>query len=48
MTGMLRGLILARLGCYGDQDVLEECRKRFKDHIAGSLIPADLRAAVYR
>lgn len=46
---MLRGLIFGRLGCYGDADVLEESRRRFKDHISGSqLIPADLRVAVYR
>lgn len=49
LTGMLRGLILGRLGCYGDAEVIEECKKRFQAHVEGSqLIPADLRGAVYR
>lgn len=48
LTGMLRGLVMKRLGGYGDENVVAECKRRFQAHIDGSeSIPADLRAAVY-
>jgi len=45
---LLRSLLLARLGRYGDPSVVEECQRRFKLHVEGTeLIPADIRSAVY-
>ncbi|KAL1129384.1 hypothetical protein AAG570_013911 [Ranatra chinensis] len=46
---LLRSLVLSRLGWYGDPDVIEEAKKRFTAHVTGqNIIPADLRAAVYK
>jgi len=48
LTGMLRGMVLRRLGLCGDPDVVEKCREMFQAHITGGdQIPADLRNAVY-
>lgn len=45
---LLRSLLLARLGRYGDECIVEECQRRFKAHIEGTeIIPADIRSAVY-
>jgi len=35
------------LGLNGDEDTINEARKRFDDHVDGKLINADLRSAVY-
>ena len=43
---MCRATILRTLGTNGDLETLEEAKKRFNAHLAGDLIPADLRAAV--
>ncbi|XP_014243033.1 puromycin-sensitive aminopeptidase [Cimex lectularius] len=46
---LLRSLVLSRLGWYGDEDTIKEAKRRFKAHVTGEhLIPADLRAAVYK
>ena len=46
---LLRSLVLAKLGSYGDEETIAEARKRFEDHvIKKKIIPADLRACVYR
>lgn len=48
LDAMLRGLVLARLGRYGDESAITEAKKRFEDHCSGAKsIPADLRNAVY-
>ncbi len=47
LDAMLRSLVLAKMGRYGDDAVLAEARRRFDAHCAGTTsIPADLRAAV--
>ena len=44
---MLRGLVLTKMGRYGDKDTVAEARKRFDDHVSGTkLLPADLRGPV--
>lgn len=49
MDTLLRSLVIARLGWYGDVETIEEAKKRFNAHISGEcVIPADLRAAVYK
>jgi len=46
---LLRGLVMSRLITHGDQEIIDECVKRFTAHEAGSgTIPADLRACAYR
>lgn len=48
LTGMLRALVIRRLGLSGDPDIVEECRRRFEAHVDGAQsIAADLRSAVY-
>ena len=48
LDALLRGLIIERLGKYGDQATVAEAQKRFKEHWKGeSTIPADLRSAAY-
>ncbi|KAL6057849.1 Aminopeptidase [Balamuthia mandrillaris] len=46
---LLRGLALAKYGCYGDEATIEEARKRFDVYLndPSSLSP-DLRSAVYK
>jgi len=45
---LLRSLLLARLGRYGDQSIVAECQRKFRAHIDGTeSIPADIRSAVY-
>jgi len=47
-ASLLRSLLIARLGRYGDANVIEECQRRFKQHVDGcELIHADIRSAVY-
>jgi hypothetical protein len=43
---MCRATILRTLGVNGDTETIEEAKKRFEAHLAGKLIPADLRSAV--
>ena len=46
---LLRGQILGCMGCNGHEPTIAEARRRFNDHVSGTtLIPADLRVAVYR
>ena len=43
LDALLRGLIIERLGKYGDQATVAEAQKRFEEHWKGeSTIPADL------
>lgn len=45
---MLRGLVIAKMGRNGDEDIVAEARKKFSSHSTGSsLLPADLRTPVY-
>ncbi|CAF1258735.1 unnamed protein product [Adineta steineri] len=44
---MLRPMILSIVGKSGDQDVINEAKKRFERHIAGDLIDPNIREAVY-
>ena len=46
---LLRSLIIGSLAYCADESVVAESKKRFQNHYEGkSLIPADLRGAVYR
>ncbi|PSN57011.1 Puromycin-sensitive aminopeptidase [Blattella germanica] len=46
---LLRSLVIGRLVWFKDEVVIAEAKKRFEDHISGkTLLPADLRSAVYR
>ena len=46
---LLRALVISRLVSFEDPQVLDEARKRFDAHVAGTaVIPADLRGPVYR
>jgi len=47
LTGMCRATVLRTLGISGDEQTIAEAKRRFNDHLAGTLIPADLRSAVY-
>lgn len=48
LDAMLRSLVLARMGLFGDEDVIAEAKRRFADHVTGTnLLPADLRTPVY-
>jgi hypothetical protein len=47
LSAMLRPMILAVVGKSGDQDVINEAKKRFERHIAGDLIDPNIRGAVY-
>ncbi|GAB1610661.1 puromycin-sensitive aminopeptidase-like [Argonauta hians] len=48
LTTLLRDLVLSRMGRYGDPAVLQEARKRFRDHVSGEKpLPADLKSPVY-
>ncbi|KAK7501330.1 hypothetical protein BaRGS_00007455 [Batillaria attramentaria] len=48
LTAMLRDLVLARMGRYGDEATVAEAKKRFNDHVTGAkALPADLRGPVY-
>jgi len=44
---MLRPMILGIVGKFGDQDVINEAKKRFERHITGDLIDPNIREAVY-
>ncbi len=47
--GLLRMMVISRIGQLGHEATVAEARKRFADHVAGKEeIPADLRAPVYR
>ena len=43
---MCRGNILSMLGLNGDEDTINEAKKRLDDHLDGKFINADLRFAV--
>ncbi|XP_030076716.1 puromycin-sensitive aminopeptidase isoform X1 [Microcaecilia unicolor] len=48
LDALLRALVLGKLGKAGYQPMLEEARRRFKDHVEGKQpLLADLRSAVY-
>ena len=47
LQSMCRATVLRCLGINGDEDVQKEARKRFENHLAGVLIDANLRSAVY-
>jgi len=44
---MLRPMILGIVGKSGDEEVINEAKKRFKRHIAGDLIDPNIRGPVY-
>jgi len=44
---MLRPMILGIVGKSGDEDVINEAKKRFQRHINGDLIDPNIRGAVY-
>ncbi|CAF1392293.1 unnamed protein product [Adineta steineri] len=44
---MLRPMILSIVGKSGDQDVINEAKKRFERHVVGDLIDPNVREAVY-
>jgi hypothetical protein len=46
LQGMCRATILRTLGVSGDQETIDEAKRRFEAHLNGKLIPADLRSAV--
>lgn len=47
--GLLRMIVLSRMGILGHESTVQEARRRFQLHCEGKeLIPADLRSAVYR
>ncbi len=47
LQSMCRALVLRVLAVYGDQEVIDEAKRRFEKHLSGEkLIPADLRSAV--
>ncbi|CAF3668954.1 unnamed protein product [Rotaria socialis] len=47
LSTMLRPMILGIVGKSGDQDLINEAKKRFERHIAGDLIDENIRGAVY-
>ena len=44
LDGMLRGLVLANYGRYGNKETIQEAQKRFSGDITA--VPVDLRSAV--
>lgn len=49
IDAMTRAMIINRLVSFGDQKIIEEAMRRYQAHLdKTSLIPADLRGAVYR
>lgn len=47
LQGMCRATVLRTLGTNNDLETIQEAKKRFNAHLNGTLIPADLRSAVY-
>jgi len=47
LSAMLRPMILSIVGKSGDQEVINEAKKRFQRHIDGDLIDPNIRGAVY-
>ena len=47
LIAMLRPMILGLVGKSGDQEVIDEARKRFERHLAGDLMDPNIRGAVY-
>ncbi|XP_013782586.1 puromycin-sensitive aminopeptidase-like [Limulus polyphemus] len=46
---LLRSLVIGRLAAFDEESVVNEAKKRFEAHANGtSILPADLRSAVYR
>ena len=49
VNGLLRSMIILKIGIFGHTETIEEARRRFSDHYNGvSQISPDLRSAVYR
>ena len=49
MCGLLRMLVISRMGQLGHEGTVAEARKRLAAHITkAELIPADLRSAVFK
>ena len=47
--GLLRSIVISRMGALGHEGTVAEARRRFSAHLEGEeVIPADLRAPVYR
>ncbi|CAF2647758.1 unnamed protein product [Rotaria sp. Silwood2] len=47
LSAMLRPMVLSIVGKSGDQDTIDEAKKRFERHITGDLIDPNIRGAVY-
>lgn len=47
LSAMLRPMILTIVGKSGNQDVIDEAKKRFERHVAGDLMDSNIRGAVY-
>ncbi|CAF0829122.1 unnamed protein product [Didymodactylos carnosus] len=47
LLAMLRPLIIGIVGKCGDQAVIDEAKRRFKQHLAGDLIDPNIRKPVY-
>ncbi len=50
LDALARSLIIANMGLYGSEKVIEESKRRFAEHYreGGKSIPANLRGAIYR
>lgn len=47
LISMLRPMVLNIMGKSGDESIIDEAKKRFKQHLAGDLINPNIRSAVY-
>ncbi len=47
LQSICRSTVLKVLGKIGDEETIEEAKRRFSNHLNGDLISADLRTAVY-
>ncbi len=47
LIAMLRPIILSIMGRSGDQRIIDEAKKRFKQHLNGDLIDPNIREAIY-
>ncbi|GLH04429.1 Aminopeptidase [Gryllus bimaculatus] len=46
---LLRSLVIGRLAWFEDENVINQAKQRFADHVSGkALLPADLRSPVYK
>lgn len=44
---LLRNLVITKLGLNGDKEIIQEARKRFKEHLNGKKINPNIRGSVY-